>query len=150
MTSTHVTGAVAAAAPPRTYTRSLLRLVGTGLLAVVAAMVAVTLAAAIARALGVDFEVPEGGEVIPLSGFPSMTCLFSLVGLVIAAALLRWSTRPAARFVQTAVALTAVSLVPPFAVGASLDTALALVCLHLVPAAVVIPVVARTLRTLTD
>ena len=149
MTSTHVTGAVALTAP-QTYTRRLLRLVGTGLVAVVAAMVAVTLAAALAGALGVDFEVPEGGEVIPLSGFPSMTLMFSLVGLAIAAALLRWSTRPAARFVQTAVALTAVSLVPPFAVGAGADTALALVCLHLVPAAVVIPVVARTLRSLTD
>ena len=150
MTSTHVPGAVAAPAPARTYPRRLLRLVGTGLVAIAAAMVVVTLAAALARALGVDFEVPEDGEVIPLSGFASVTCFFSLVGLVIAAALLRWSSRPAVRFVQTAVALTAVSLVPPFAVGAGVDTALALVCLHLVPAAVVIPVLARTLRALSD
>ncbi len=148
--TTHVTGAVAAPAPAPTYTRRALRLVGTGLVAVAVAMVAVTLAAALAGALGVDFEIPDGGEAIPLSGFPSVTCMFSLVGIVIAAVLLRWSSRPATRFVQTAVALTAVSLVPPFVVGASADTVLALVCLHLVPAAVMIPALARTLRALTD
>ena len=74
----------------------------TGFIATLAAMVATTLAAALAQAAGVDFEVPDGGETIPLSGVAVVTGFFSLVGVVIAAALLRWSARPAERFVWTA------------------------------------------------
>ena len=44
------------------------------------------------------------------------------------------------------VPLLAVSLVPPFVVGASLGTSIALVALHLLAAAVMIPVLARRLR----
>ncbi|WP_210651155.1 DUF6069 family protein [Nocardioides sp. SYSU D00065] len=123
------------------------RLLAAGLAATVAAMVATTLAAALARAAGIVFELPEGGgEAIPLSGFAMMTGIFSLVGVGIAAALLSWSAPPARRFVQVAVALTAVSLVPPFVVGASAATAGTLVVLHLIPAAIVIPVLARAVR----
>jgi len=32
-----------------------------------------------ARAIGVDFEVPDGGETIPLSGFAVVTGFFSVV-----------------------------------------------------------------------
>ena len=46
-------------------------LAGAGFIATLAAMVATTLAAALAQAVGVDFEVPDGGERIPLSGSPS-------------------------------------------------------------------------------
>ena len=116
----------------------------------VAAMVATTLAAALAQALGVDFEVPDGGEKIPLFGFAVVTGFFSIVGIVIAAALLRWSARPAERFVWTAVSLTALSLVPPLFSGANTATATALVGLHLIAATVMIPTLARSLRTRTD
>ena len=128
----------------------LLGLVGTGLIATLAAMVATTLAAALAGAVGVDFEVPEGGETIPLSGFAVVTGFFSIVGIVIAAALLRWSARPAQRFVWTAVSLTAISLAAPLLSGANTATTTALLGLHLVPAAVMIPTLARSLRTRTD
>src|SRR5919112_599026 len=84
-------------------------LAGTGFIAALAAMVATTLAAALAQAVGVDFEVPDGGETIPLSGFGVVTGFFSVVGVVIAVALRRWSARPAQRFVWTAVSLTAIS-----------------------------------------
>ena len=87
-------------------------------MAALAAMVATALAAALARAVGVDFEVPDGGETIPVSGVAVVTGFFSVVGVVIAAALLRWSARPAQRFVWTAVSLTAISLVPPLLSGA--------------------------------
>jgi len=109
-------------------------------------MVATTLAAALAYAIGVDFEIPDGGEAIPLSGFAVMTGVFSAVGVVIAAALLRWSARPAERFVQTAVTLTAISFVPPLLSGADATTVTTLLGLHLVPAAVMIPTLARSLR----
>lgn len=121
------------------------RLVVSGLLASLAAAAATTAGAALARALGVDFEVPDGGESIPVGGFAVVTGFFSLVGVVIAAALQRWGSRPAEQFVATAVALTVVSLVPPFLVGASPRTVGALVVLHLVAAAVVVPVVSRVL-----
>ena len=42
-------------------------------------MVATTLAAALAQAVGVDFEVPDGGETIPLPGFAVVVGFFSVV-----------------------------------------------------------------------
>ena len=125
-------------------------LVATGFVATLAAMAATTLAAALARALGVDFEVPEGGETIPLSGIAVVTGFFSVVGIVIAAALLRWSARPSERFVWTAVSLTVISLVPPLLARADTATAAALLGLHLVAATVMIPTLARSLRSRTD
>lgn len=125
------------------------RVARTGLLATLAAMVLTTLAAALARAVGVDFEIPDGGEAIPLAGFTTMTGFFCVVGVVIAVVLLRWSARPAERFAWTAATLTVVSLVPPLLSGADAATVAALVGLHLVPAAVMIPALARSLRDRT-
>ena len=144
--------AVAAGPSPgqSSHSHLLRRLAGTGVLATFAAMVATTLAAALAQAGGVDFEIPDGGETIPLAGFAVVTGVFSIVGVVIAAALLRWSTRPAERFVWTAVPLTAISLVPPLICGADTATTTALLGLHLVPATVMIPTLARSLRPRTD
>ncbi|MEV6494706.1 DUF6069 family protein, partial [Actinoplanes sp. NPDC051633] len=95
-------------------------------------------------------EVDAGGETIPLSGFAVVTGFFSVVGVVIAAALLRWSARPAERFVWTAVSLTAISLVPPLLSSANTATIAALLGLHLFAATVMIPSLARSLRTRTD
>jgi hypothetical protein len=121
-------------------------LLGIGLTATVAAMAATTLSAALFKAVGVDFEIPGGGEAIPLPAFAFVTGVFSTVGVLIAAALLRWSAQPAVRFVRTTVSLTAISLVPPFLVGADTASIAALVGLHLVAAAVMIPTLARALR----
>ena len=126
-----------------TYAAQLRRLAATGLLATVVAMVVTALAAALLKALGVDFVV-DGGE-IPVAGFASITGLFSVVGIVIAAALLRWSARPAEHFVRIALALTALSLVPPVLWGSGAGTVAGLIVLHLVAAAVMIPALARGL-----
>ena len=131
------------------HSRSLRRVAGTGFVATLAAMTATVLTAALAQAVGVDFEVPDGGETIPLPGFAVVTGLFSTVGVVIAVALLRWSARPARRFVQTTVTLTAISLVPPLLSGANPATTTALIGLHLVAATVMIPTLARSLRART-
>ena len=147
MSDTEVVAGPASGQPGHAH--RLRRLAATGFIATLAAMVATTLAAALARAVGVDFEVPEGGETIPLSGFAVVTGFFSVVGIVIAAALLRWSARPAERFVWTAVSLTAISLVPPLLSGANAATTAALVGLHLVAATVMIPTLARSLRGVT-
>jgi hypothetical protein len=85
-----------------------------------------------------------------LSGFAVVTGFFSVVGIVIAAALLRWSARPAERFVWTAVSLTAISWVPPLLSGANPATIAALLGLHLVAATIMIPTLARSLRTRLD
>ncbi|MET0422689.1 MAG: DUF6069 family protein [Actinoplanes sp.] len=119
------------------------------LLAVLAAVGATTLAAALAKAVGVDFEIPDGGESIPLAGFAVVTGVFSVVGVVIAAALGRWSARPAERFRWTALTLTAISLVPPSVSGANAATVTALIVLHLIPAAVMIPALTRSLSAAT-
>jgi len=132
------------------HTHRLGGLVAAGFIAALAAMVATTLAAALAQSVGVDFEVPDGGEAIPLSGFAVVTGFFSVVGIVIAAALLRWSTRPAERFVWTALSLTVISFVPPLLSGANPATTTALLGLHLIAATVMIPTLARSLRTRTD
>jgi Family of unknown function (DUF6069) len=151
MNSMNDTGAVAGPAPGQTsHTHRLRGLAVTGFIATLAAMVATTLAAALARAVGVDFEVPDGGETIPLSGFAVVTGFFSVVGIVIAVALLRWSARPAKRFVWTAVSLTAISLVAPVLSGANTATTTALLGLHLIPATVMIQTLTRSLRTRTD
>jgi hypothetical protein len=117
-----------------------------GLAATLVAMLATAVVAALARAAGVDFEVPDGGDTIPVSGVAVVTGVFSLVGVVIAMALLRWSDRPAVWFLRTAVTLTAASLVPPVLSGAAVASIVALVALHLVAAAVMIPAVARSVR----
>jgi hypothetical protein len=148
MNGANDTAVTARARGGTSYARRLGGLAGTGLLATLAAMAATTLAAALTRSLGVDLEV-SGGEPIPVSGIGVVTGFFSLVGIVIAAPLLRWSARPAEVFVWTAVSLTAISLVPPFLSGANAATITTLVALHLVAAAVMIPAVARSLRTRT-
>jgi hypothetical protein len=122
------------------------RLAGTGVLAALAAMAATTVGAALARAVGVDFEIPDGGETIPVSGIAVVTGFFSAVGIVIAVALLRWSSHPGKRFVWTALSLTAISLAPPILSGANSATAAVLVGLHLVAATTMIPTLARGLR----
>jgi hypothetical protein len=148
MNAVRDTDVVARSAPGATgRARRLRGLAGTGLVATPAAMVATTLAAALARAVGADFEVPQGGEEIPLPGFAVVTGIFSVVGVVIAAAFLRWSARPAERFAWTAVSLAAVSCAPPLLSGASTATATALIGLHVVAATVMIPALTWSLRT---
>jgi Family of unknown function (DUF6069) len=126
--------------PPR-----LRSVVVTGVVATLVAMAAVAATAALAEAVGVDFELP-GGEAIPASGSAVMTGIFSAVGVVIAVTLRRWSARPATAFVRVTVTLTAFSLVPPFLSGADSATVAALILLHLVAATVMIPALAHRLR----
>jgi hypothetical protein len=124
------------------------RLAGIGSLATLVAMAATTLVAALARAAGVDFEIPDGGQTIPLPGVAVVTGFFSLVGVALAVALRHWSTsaRPARRFVWTAASLTAISLIPPFLSGANPATVAALITLHLVAATIMIPTLARSIQ----
>jgi hypothetical protein len=148
MNSRKDSGVVASpASRPISHPHRLRRLVFMGFIATLAAMAATTLVAALAKAVGVDFEIPDGGETIPVGGFAVVTGVFSSVGVVIAVALLRWSARPAERFVWTTASLTAISLAPPLISGANTATTTALVGLHLIAATVMIPTLAKSLRT---
>jgi hypothetical protein len=120
-----------------------------GVLAMLVAMAATTLAATLARAGGVSLHLPGAAEPIPVAGVGVMTGIFSLVGIVIALAVRRWAVRPAERWVQVAVALTTLSLVPPLLTGAGPATTVTLMALHLIAAAVMIPALARSLAVRT-
>ncbi|SEB78761.1 hypothetical protein SAMN04489844_1060 [Nocardioides exalbidus] len=129
---------------PSGFASRLGRLVAAGLLAALVAAVVTAAVAALLEALGADFEV-DGGA-IPIAGFGSITFLFSVVGVMVAAVLLRFSARPEQWFVTIAVVLTAASLVPPVLWGHGAGTVLALVVLHLVAAGVMVPALVRVLR----
>ena len=123
----------------------MIRLARTGLIATLAAAAATGLGAVLARAAGVSLEV-EGGT-LPASGIAFVTAVLSLVGVALAAALLRWSSHPEARFVRLAVGLTVLSLVPPVVWAGDAGTTVTLVLLHLVAAAVMVPALAGRLRS---
>jgi Family of unknown function (DUF6069) len=93
---------------------------------------------------------PRGRRDDPVVRDPRGDGLLLARGIVLALALLRWSARPATRFVWTTVSLTAISLVPPFLAGANAATSTDLVGLHLVAAALMIPTLARSLCSRTD
>ncbi len=118
-------------------------LAGTGIASVAVASLATTVVAAIGHAAGISLDM--GGEPIPVLGFGTLTAVFSLVGLVIAAVLSRWARHPQATFVRTTGLLTAVSLVPDAIADAGSATKALLMLTHLIAAAIVIPAVARRL-----
>ncbi len=111
---------------------------------VVAGLVAAAVATAVAAAVhvaGVSFEVD--GEMIPLAGFAQMTFLGAVIGGVVLAVLNRRSRSARRRFLQTAVALTALSCVPSVTWPDDAATKLALVALHVLAAAIVVPALVR-------
>lgn len=124
--------------------RSLAR---TGALATLLATAAITAVTALSKTQGVDFAIGENGDVIPTAGVSIATAALCALGVVLAAALRRWSTQPSTTFVRATLTLTAVSLVPPLISGGDAATVSTLILLHLLAAAVVIPALARTLRS---
>ena len=107
---------------------------------VVAAAV-VTAVAGLLHAAGVSFEID--GETIPLLGFAQLTFVGAVVGGFLLAGLNRWSAAPRRRFLQVAVALTALSCVPSVTMPDDVATTVALVALHLLAAAIIVPVLLR-------
>jgi hypothetical protein len=111
---------------------------------VVAGLVAAAVTTAVAAAVhaaGVSFEVD--GEVIPLAGFAQTTFLGAVIGGVFLA-VLNWRSRSARRrFLQTTVALTALSCLPSVTWPDDAATKLALVALHVLAAAIVVPALVR-------
>lgn len=126
-----------------------------GIAAAVVASAVTTGLAYVAMQAGVSFADPNPVDpakaTIPLSGFTTLTLGFSLIGVGLAAILARTARRPRATFVWTTVVLTAVSIVPDFVAIPMLSpdfdaaTTWTLAALHVVAAAIVIPVLASRL-----
>lgn len=122
-----------------------------GLAAAIVAGAVTSGLAAVAMKAGVTFLDPKSGLTIPLLGFFNLTVGFSLIGLALAAVLARKAKHPRSTFIKTTVALTALSIVPDFVtipyLSPDFDTATSwtLAVLHVVAAAIVIPVLASRL-----
>ena len=127
-------------APP-SVTRRTFSLARTTIVAGIAAAGIVTVAAALLHAVGVSFEID--GEMIPLLGFAQLTFVGAVIGGVLLAVLNRRSVAPGRRFAQIAVTLTALSCVPSVAMPDDVATKVALVALHVLAAAIIVPVLLR-------
>ena len=119
------------------------RLVRAGLVAGLGAAIVNLAVVAIAHGLDVTFEVR--GEAIPLVAFPQMTLFAAIIGVGLAAVLVRWASRPRSVFLAVTIALSALSLLPPVLVHTDTATRLALELTHLVAAFIVIPAIASRL-----
>ena len=119
------------------------RLVRAGLVAGLGAAVVNLAVVAIAHGLDVTFEVR--GEAFPLVAFPQMTLFAAIIGVGLAAVLVRWASRPRSVFLAVTIALSALSLLPPVLVHTDTATRLALELTHLVAAFIVIPAIASRL-----
>ncbi|KAA1415534.1 cell envelope biogenesis protein OmpA [Nocardioides humilatus] len=110
----------------------------------VAAAATTTALAAAASAAGVSFA-DSTGESIPVPGFATVTLFLVAIGVGIAAVMARVARRPRSTFIRTAVALVALSFVPDATFGFDVASALTLMTLHVVAAAIVVPVIAGRL-----
>jgi hypothetical protein len=99
-----------------------------------------TAAAAALRAGGVPLAVH--GK-IPLASFAQITFVAAVIGGVLVAVLNQRSSAPRRRFFQTTTGLAALSLLAPAAFADTTASRIALVGLHLVAAAIIVPVLAR-------
>jgi hypothetical protein len=132
-----MTTTISATAP---RTRSL---IGAGVAATALASAATATVAAAGSAAGISLAV--GGVPIPVTGFAMLTAVFSLVGVILAVVLSRFTRHPRRIFVRTTIVLTALSFVPDVLADAAPTTKMLLMLTHLVAAAIVIPAVARRL-----
>ena len=118
-----------------------------GVAAAVVAATATTATAAVASATGVSFADSTGAS-LPNAAYAELTLVFSLVGVGIAAVMARRARRPRLTFVRTAVALTTLSFAPDLTFGFDTGSAVTLITLHTVAAAIVVPTLAgRLART---
>ena len=101
---------------------------------------ATTAAAAAMRASGVHLAAHG---TIPLPAFAMFTFVAAVVGGVVLGSLNRRSAPSRRRFTQVAVALTALSCLAPAAGGDDLSSKVGLIALHLVAAAIIVPVLVR-------
>lgn len=116
-----------------------------GLAFAVAGALAATAFAAVGHAAGASLKA--GGEAFPLLGFAQLAFVFSVVGVVLAAACRRWAAQPARVFLRATLVLLALSILPDLLMsGVGTATRVTLMGSHLAVAAIVIPGVRSRLR----
>jgi len=129
---------------PRSHPTSASRSIGrTAAIAGGIAAVATTAIGAVAKAADVPLVV--GGTEIQVPMFAVLTLLGAAIGALIATQFQKRASEPRRGFVLTALALTALSVVPDLTADATTATRLTLIGAHLVAAAVVIPALATRL-----
>jgi len=128
-------------APQNATTRSARSLPRTTVVAGLVAAAVTTAVAAAIHAAGASFEVD--GEMIPLVGFAQMTFVGAVIGGVLLAVLNRRGHAIRRTFLRAAAALTVLSCVPSVAWPDDAATKLALVALHVLAAAIVVPALVR-------
>lgn len=80
---------------------------------------------------------------IPLAGFAQLTFTGAVLGGMLVAVLNRRSTLPRRRFIQIAMALTALSCLGPAAGGDDAASKIGLIAIHLLAATIIAPILAR-------
>jgi hypothetical protein len=85
---------------------------------------------------------------IVASSFPIGVLFSAFFGSILAVAFARWAAHPSRTFFRTAIVLTAVSLGAPLAASHTTEaTRLTLAGGHIVAAAIIIPIIVRSLRS---
>jgi hypothetical protein len=80
---------------------------------------------------------------IPLAAFAQLTFIAAVIGGVLLAVLIRRSPAPRQRFVRITAGLTALSCVAPLAFADTAASKAALVILHIIAAAIIVPLLVR-------
>jgi uncharacterized protein DUF6069 len=106
----------------------------------VLAAAATTAGAAALRAAGDPLAVHGN---IPLAAFVQISLLGAVLGAVLLEVLNRRSSDPRRRFIQMTIGLAALSCAVPAAFAETGSSKFALVALHVVAAAIIVPVLAR-------
>ena len=119
------------------------RYVRAGLVGGVAAAALNSGIAVVVKAFDVKLEAQ--GKGFPALAFAQVTLFATIVGIGLAAILVRRARRPRHAFVVTTVVLTVVSLVPPLLIGATAATVAVLEVMHVLAGLVVIPAMASRL-----
>jgi hypothetical protein len=99
-----------------------------------------TVIAALLRTAGVPLDVH--GK-IPLAGFAQFTIIGAIIGGVLLAILNRLSSTPRRLFIRLTIGFTALSCTVPAAFADTISSKISLVALHLLAAAIIVPVLAR-------
>jgi hypothetical protein len=101
---------------------------------------ATTAGAAVLRAAGVPLAVHG---TIPLAAFAQLTLIAAMTGGALMAVLIRLGPAPRRQFLRITAGLTALSCAVPAAFADTTASKIALVVLHLLAAAIIVPVLAR-------
>ncbi len=133
-----------AKAPAESNPASARSVMTAGVLASAGAAILTTSIAAIAHRAGVSFA-DRTGAAIPLSGFATLTVLFSVLGVGLALLLRRRARRPRPTFVRITGVLLVLSFGPDLLSGFTAGATATLILTHLAAAAIVIPTLAGRL-----